>query len=65
MSANVILSRHSDIAWCAKLVKFLAGSGVEDGSGSCILHMDMGNPPGIASLVQRAIIWAMDNRQAA
>jgi hypothetical protein len=34
MSANVILSRHSDIAWCAKLVQFLVVIRVED--GSCI-----------------------------
>jgi hypothetical protein len=63
MSANAILSRHS-IAWCAKLVKFLAAIGVEDGNGSCILHMDMGNPPGIASSVRCMINWSMDIRQA-
>jgi hypothetical protein len=49
---NVILSRHSDIARCAKLDKLLAVIGVEDGNGSWIGHMDMGNPPGIASLVR-------------
>jgi hypothetical protein len=49
MSANVILSRYSDIAWCVKLVKLLAVTDVEDGNGSGTGHMDMGNPPGIAS----------------
>jgi hypothetical protein len=37
------------IAWCAKLFEFLAVIGVEGGNGSCIGHMDMGKPPGIAS----------------
>jgi hypothetical protein len=64
MSANVVLFCHSDIAWCAKLVKFLAVIGVEDGNGSCNLHMDMGNPPGIASLVRCMIDWAVDIMQA-
>jgi hypothetical protein len=64
MSANLILSRHSDIAWCAKLAKLQDVIGVEDGNGSCILHMDMGNPPGIAGLVRCIIDWAMDTRQA-
>jgi hypothetical protein len=45
-------------------VSFLAVVGVEDGNGSCILHMDMGNPPGIASSVWCMISWAMDIRQA-
>ena len=64
MFANVVLSRHSDTAWCAKLVKFLAVVGVEDGHGSCIGHMDMGNPPGVGTSVRRMIAWAMDIRQA-
>jgi hypothetical protein len=34
ISDNVILSRYSDNAWCAKLVEFLAVIGVEDGIGS-------------------------------
>jgi hypothetical protein len=60
MSANVILSRQSDIAWCAKLVDFLAVIGVEDGNGSCISHMDMGNPSGIAGSVRCMTNWAVD-----
>jgi hypothetical protein len=64
MSANVILSCHDDIAWCAKLVKFLDVIGVEDGNGSCLLHMNMRNPPGIASSMRCLTNWAMDIRQA-
>jgi hypothetical protein len=45
-------------------LKFLAVIGVEDGNGSCIGHMDMGNPPGIASSVWCINNWAMDIRQA-
>jgi hypothetical protein len=41
MSANAILSRHSDVAWCAKLAKFLAVIGVEGSNGTCIGHMMM------------------------
>jgi hypothetical protein len=52
MSANVMLSRHSEFAWCAKLVKFLAVIGVEGSNGACIGHMDMGHPPGIACFVR-------------
>jgi hypothetical protein len=63
-SANVILSRHSVIAWCAKLVKSLAVISVEDGNGSCILRMDMGNPPGIASSVRCMLNWAMELHNA-
>jgi hypothetical protein len=40
MSANVILSRHNDVEWCAKLAKFLAVIGVEGSNGTCIGHMD-------------------------
>jgi hypothetical protein len=38
--------------------------GVKNGNGSCIGHMDMGNPPGIASSVRCMIIWAKDISQA-
>jgi hypothetical protein len=38
--------------------------GVEDGNGSCISHIDMANPPGIASSVRCMINWAMYIRQA-
>jgi hypothetical protein len=61
----VILSRHSDIAWCAKLVNFLAVIGLEGSKCACIGHMDMGNSPGIACLLQCTINWAMDIRQRA
>jgi hypothetical protein len=64
MSANVILSRHSDIAWCVKLAKVLAVIGVEGSNGACIGHMDMGHPPGIACSVRCMTSWAMDIRQA-
>jgi hypothetical protein len=60
--ANVILSRHSDVAWCAKLAKFLAVIGVD---GTCIGHMDMRHPPGIACSIRCMISWAMDIRQTA
>jgi hypothetical protein len=40
MYANVILSRHSDVAWCAKLAKYLAVIGVEGSNGTCIGYMD-------------------------
>jgi hypothetical protein len=63
MSANVILSRHSNVAWCAKLAKFLAVIGVEGRNGTCIGHMDMGHPPGIACSVQCMICRTMDIRQ--
>jgi hypothetical protein len=63
MSANVILSRPSDVAWCAKLAIFLAVISVEGSNGTCIGHMDMGHPPGIACSVRCMINWAMDNRQ--
>jgi hypothetical protein len=47
-------------AWCAKLIEFLAVIGVEGGNGSCIGHMDMGRPPGIASLCAWLIgQWAL------
>jgi hypothetical protein len=42
----------------------MAMAGVEDGNGSCIGHMNMGNLPGIASLVRCMINWAMDIWQA-
>jgi hypothetical protein len=61
--ANVILSRHSDVAWCAKLAKFLAVIGVEGSNGTCIGHMDVGHPPGIACSVRCMISLAMDIRQ--
>jgi hypothetical protein len=60
MSANVILSRHSDVAWCVKLAVFLVVIGVEGSNGTCIGHMDMGHPPGIACSVRCMISWAMD-----
>jgi hypothetical protein len=63
MSANVILSRHSDVAWCAKLAKYLAVIDVEGSNGTCIGHMDMDHPPGIACSVRCMISWAMDIRQ--
>jgi hypothetical protein len=63
ISANDILSRHSDVAWCAKLAKLLAEIGVEGSNGTCIGHMDMGHPPGIACPVRCMISWAMDNKQ--
>jgi hypothetical protein len=63
MSANVVLSRHSDVAWCAKLVECLAVISVEGRNDTCIGHMDMGHPPGIACLVRCMINWAMDIRQ--
>jgi hypothetical protein len=63
MYANVILSCHSDVAWCAKLAKVLAVIDVEGSNGTCIGHMDMGHPPGIACLVRCMICWAMDIRQ--
>jgi hypothetical protein len=44
--------------------KTLAVIGVEDGIGSYIGHMDMGNPPGIASSTRCIIDWAMDIGQA-
>jgi hypothetical protein len=46
------------------LLTFLVVIGVEDGDGSCIGHMGMGNPPGIAISVWCMLIWAMDIRQA-
>jgi hypothetical protein len=61
ISAILVLSH---IAWCAELVEFLAVIGVEDGNGSCVGHMGMGNLTGIASSLQCMISWAMDIRQA-
>jgi hypothetical protein len=63
MSANVILSRHSIVAWCEKLAILLAVIGVEGSNGTCIGQMDMGHPPGIACSVRCMINWAMDIRQ--
>jgi hypothetical protein len=63
MSANMFLSRHSDIAWCAKLVKFLAVTDVEDGNGSGMDTRIWGIHQ--ALLVVRCMInWAMNIRQA-
>jgi hypothetical protein len=64
MSGNVIcfaiVILHDVRSW----LWFLAVIGVEDGNGSCIGHMDMGDPPGIASWVRCMIDWAMDTTQA-